>query len=87
MANTKVTDRFSKKDTKAYVSKAKISSIKATSRASIKIKDSYYTIEYSEERIIPDIKDVDINKERELLWDTCNAECDSQIEDILRNFK
>lgn len=70
-----------------YQSKAKIISIKATSRASIKIRDNFYTLEYSEERVIPDLPDVDIIKEKELLWDAVNAEVDAQIEDVIKSFK
>jgi CTP:phosphocholine cytidylyltransferase-like protein len=71
----------------AYESKAIIKTIKATSRASVKVGESYYTVEYSEERIIPDIEEVNIEEERQLLWDDVNAECDNQIEDILKTFK
>ena len=70
-----------------YESKAIIKTIKATSRASVKVGESYYTVEYSEERIIPDIEGVNIEAERQLLWDDVNAECDNQIEDILKTFK
>lgn len=62
----------------------KITSIRATSRASVKIHDSFYTMEYCEERSI-DPEDV-IEDEREKLWDTCNAEVDNQIEDVLKSF-
>lgn len=66
-----------------YVQKAVTSVIKATSRQSIKIRDSYYTVEYSEERIIPqEINDVDLEEERLLLWDAVNTECDNQITEI-----
>lgn len=71
----------------SYESKAKISTIRATSRASVKIKESYYTVEYSEERIIPDIEGVDILAEKNLLWDDVNSEVDNQIEDIIKSFK
>ena len=70
-----------------YVQQAETLKITATSRCSVKIKDNYYTIEYSEERLIPDMETVNIAKERELLWDTVNAECDNQIEDIIKTFK
>ena len=64
-----------------YEPKAVVSTIKATSRASVKIRDNYFTAEYSEERIIPnDIPTIDIEKEREALWDAVNNECDNQIE-------
>lgn len=72
----------------AYESKAKVVSIKATSRASICTKNkSYYTVEYSEERVIPDIEGVDIEMERKILWDVVNNECDAQSEEIMKTFK
>ena len=61
-----------------------ITTIRATSRASVKVADSFYTVEYCEERSI-DPED-DIVEERKKLWDTCNSEVDSQIEDILKSF-
>lgn len=70
-----------------YEVKAITKTIKATSRASVKVGESYYTVEYSEERIIPDIEGIDIEKERKFLWEDINAECDNQIEDILKTFK
>lgn len=71
----------------AYEIKAITRTIKATSRASVKVGESYYTVEYSEERIIPDIEGVEIQKEKQFLWEDVNAECDGQIEDILKTFK
>ena len=62
----------------------KITTIRATSRASVKVADSFYTVEYCEERSI-DPDDV-IEEERKKLWDICNEEVDSQIEDILKSF-
>lgn len=70
-----------------YKQKAKTQSIRVTSRASVKVNESFYTVEYCEERIIPDLPDVDIDKERALLWDKANSETDAQIEDILRIYK
>ena len=58
--------------------------IKATSRASVKVADSFYTIEYCEERSID--PDDNLEEERKKLWDICNGEVDSQIEDILKSF-
>lgn len=65
-----------------YESKAKITTIRATSRASVKIKDNFFTVEYSEERNIPDNSDVNIEAERAILWDVVNAECDTQVQEI-----
>lgn len=62
----------------------KVTSIRATSRASVKVADSFYTVEYCEERSI-DPED-NIEEERKKLWDTCNYEVDNQIEDILKSF-
>lgn len=64
-----------------------ITKISATSRASIKIKDSFYTVEYSEERAMPEGIEYDIKEERQNLWDTVNKECDDQIAQIIDTFK
>lgn len=69
-----------------YESKATTQAIKFTSRASVKVGDSFYTVEACEERILP-VDDVDVAKERELLWETVNTECDNQIQDILKTFR
>lgn len=65
-----------------YTSKAKTTLIRATSRQSVKIHDQFYTIEFCEERTIPDMDDVNLVKERQLLWDDVNSECDNQITEI-----
>ena len=57
--------------------------IRATSRASVKIHDSFYTIEYSEERALPQDVDFDIDDERHELWLDVNDEVDKQLEDIV----
>lgn len=65
-----------------YEQKAITTTIRATSRASIKIKDNFYTLEYCEERTIPNIEGVNLESEKELLWDDVNREVDKQVEDI-----
>lgn len=75
-----------KNEPEVYEPKAIISKIQATSRMSLKIKEQYYTIEYSEERVIPDIDGVDIDKEREALWDAVNEQCDEQAAVIYETF-
>lgn len=74
---------------KEYESKATTTKITASSRRSIGIANrtatEYYTIEYTEERSIPE--DADIEKERAFLWETVNSEVDSQIEDIIEIYK
>lgn len=67
-------------------SKAVVKTIKATSRVAIKIKDNFYTVEYSEEREIPDTE-VDMEFERNVLWDDVNKVVDDQCAEILKTFK
>ena len=72
----------------SYESKAIITKITATSRASVKIRENYYTLEFTEEHTIPQVEGVDIEAERALLWDIVNTEVDNQVQstfDALRN--
>lgn len=69
-----------------YEVKGKTTKITGVSRCAIKIKDNYYTIELSEERVLPE-SDVDINKEYDALFNSINAEVDRQMEDILNGMK
>lgn len=77
---------MAKKKEEVYAPKAIVSKISATSRCSVKIRDNFYTVEYSEERIIPAIDGVDIEKEREILWETVNNEVDNQAIEIKKTF-
>ena len=70
-----------------YESKAKVVSIKATSRSAVKIKDNFYTVEYTEERTIPEVDDIDLDAERSLLWNDVNAVVDNQVEEIVKTFR
>lgn len=70
-----------------YESKAKITEITAVSRVALSIKNNYYTVEYSEKRSIPDVDGVDIESERELLWNDVNATVDNQANEILKTFQ
>lgn len=65
--------------------KGKTTAIRVTSRASIKVSDSFYTFEYCEERSIPE--DADVALEREALWAVANEEVDKQIEDVVNLYK
>lgn len=70
------------------MSKAITTSIRATSRASVKIGDSFYTLEFCEERSVPDTLDeTKLAEERAALWDVCNAEVDNQIDDVIKALK
>ena len=64
---------------------ARTTTIRATSRISTKIKDTFYTFEYCEERQIEEGNDV--ANEREKLWEVCNAEVDYQVAETLAMYK
>lgn len=70
-----------------YTPKAVTSTIRATSRMSLKVKDNFYTVEYTEERVIPDVEGVDIEQERVALWDAVNAEVDNQAQEIYNSIR
>lgn len=70
-----------------YESKAIVTEITATSRIAIKVRDNFYTVEYTEKRSIPDVEGVDVEAERNLLFDAVNAVVDGQAEDILKMTK
>lgn len=61
-----------------------VKTIKATSRASVKIGgDSFYTFEYGEECEVPEnITAEELREEKEKLWDKLNAEVDNQISEV-----
>jgi len=67
-----------------YEQKAITTQIRATSRASVKIGNDFYTVEYSEERTVPDVEGVNLEKERRILWDCVNDEVDAQIDTIIK---
>lgn len=68
--------------------KVRTTLISASSRASVKVGDSYYTVEFKEERSISeDASEADLQVERESLWNTVNTECDNQIADIVATYK
>lgn len=70
-------------DEQQYESKAIIATISATSRVSVKIKETFYTFEYTEKRDIPNVDGVDMELERLMLWETAHSEVDKQVNDVL----
>ena len=66
---------------------ARTTTIRATNRMSLKLKDNFFTVEWSEERVIPEgMSEDDIAKARAELWATCVRECEDQAEDIRRAY-
>lgn len=67
-----------------YIPKAKPTTIKFCSRASVKIRDSFYTFEYGEERQIDNFDEADLQKEINCLTTDCNNVVDNQIEEVIQ---
>lgn len=74
------------KSNQNYIQKAIPKTIKFNSRASINIKDRWFTVEYGEERQIDDFNEINLDKERQLLIDDCNRVVDTQIEEVVKMF-
>ena len=53
---------------------------------SLKIRDNFYTIEYTEERSVPSGMEIDLEEEKMKLFDSVNSTVDKQVEDIVRSF-
>ncbi len=66
---------------------AVVSKIQATSRISLKVGETFYTLEYTDERTIPQGVPVDIAQERSMLWDAVNTEVDNQAADVQKMYK
>ena len=69
------------------MSKFSTTSIRLTSRASVRIGESYFTFEACEEKqcdpeIANTLTEEELKEEREKLWDLVNSEVDNQIADI-----
>ena len=61
----------------------KTTSIKFTSRASVKLNDSYFTFESTIEKQCPEnYSEEDYIQAKQKLWDECNTEIDNQIIEI-----
>ena len=66
----------------------KTTSIKFTSRASVKIRDSFYTFESVIEKQCPETyTEEEYLAAKQNLWDECHAEVDTQIEKTLEFLK
>lgn len=58
-----------------------VNTVKLTSRASVKIGDSYFTFEATEEHTVPDtvMSAEDFADFKNKIWDDVNSEVDNQI--------
>lgn len=61
----------------------KTTSIRFTSRASVKIKDSYFTFEACAEKSVPeDMTPEELVDAKQEFWDELNQEVDNQIQEV-----
>lgn len=74
-----------------YFSQAVPTLIRATSRVSVKLNESFYTFEFQEERAFPiDLVEegqINFDKEKEMLWDEVHSQVDKQVSDIVSMLK
>ena len=74
-----------------YQSQAVPTVIRANSRISVKITETFYTFEFMEERQFPiDLVEegtIDFAKEKEMLWDEVHAQVDKQVQDVVDMLK
>ena len=68
-----------------YIPKSITTTIRATARMSIKLRDNFYTFEYQEERQI--LENAILEKERILLWDDCYNEVNHQVQQTIDDLK
>jgi hypothetical protein len=62
----------------------KTKEITCSSRISVKIKETFYTFEYSETRGLPRGNvNIDLQAEKEMLWEDCHAEVDKQVKELI----
>lgn len=74
-----------------YFSQAVPTLIRATSRVSVKLNESFYTFEFQEERAFPiDLVEegqINFEKEKEMLWDEVHSQVDKQVSDVVSMLK
>ena len=74
-----------------YFSQAIPTLIRATSRVSVKLNESFYTFEFQEERAFPiDLVEegqINFEKEKEMLWDEVHSQVDKQVSDVVSMLK
>lgn len=71
----------------SYEAKAVTTKIQATYRISAKFYDNFHTVEYTEERQIPNVDGVNLLKEKEALWNDVIVEIENQMEDIEKSYQ
>lgn len=65
----------------------KTTRIQGTMRMAIKIRDNYYTVEFLEEREVPNNPNLDLEEEKRLLFESVKNTVYSQIEEIVEGLR
>ena len=81
IAVDKVVEDVAEENTSTY----KTINISATSKISCELNDVWYSFSFSEIRQI--LKDDNMEKQRQDLWDTVNMEVDKQVQDVIYMLK
>ena len=57
--------------------------IQATQRMAVKIRDNYYTVEFLEEREVPNNPNIDLEQEKALLFESVQNTVYAQVQEIV----
>lgn len=57
--------------------------IQQTMRMSVKIRDNFYTVEYQEERAVPNSPNIDLEQEKSRLYESCRDNIYAQVQEII----
>ena len=65
------------------VNTARVTKITQTMRMAVKIRDNFYTVEYQEERALPNLPSIDLEQEKSILFDSCRDNIYKQVQEIV----
>jgi hypothetical protein len=68
---------------KQIIDRGIITKIQATSRCSVKLKETFYTFEFVQELTFDPTKKYNFEIEKEELWETVHAEVDKQVREVM----
>lgn len=71
-------------ETRMYTPKAKTTSISARVKLTVKVFDNYVSVEGNEERTVPDVDKVNLDKEWQFLWDNVYNVCEIELHKALK---
>ena len=66
-----------------YKPQATVKEFHVTSRVSVKIREEFYTFEYSETRFIDSPEKINMDKETMSAWDFAHSQVDKQVKEVI----